>query len=111
MKLRNNINRDELARWFTYNYTCWVCNKNHADCFHHIMGRGEGDSKCERSILNAAPMNNFECHLPIHGKLRTEKNQKILLKKTMKYLLKQKYVFNELDKLFIEKYKSYYLES
>ena len=62
-------------------------------------------------IALSHPMNNFECHLQIHGKLRTEKNQKILLQKTMKYLLKQKYVFNEIDKLFIEKYKDYYLEN
>lgn len=112
MKLRNNFDYDLLKQIFLYNFTCWFCSRNHADCFHHIMGRGEGDSKCESSILNAAPMNNHDCHLRNHGRLRTKENQKILLQKTMKYLLKQKYVFNDIDKEFITKYhKYYYLEN
>ena len=107
--MKNNFNRDELKKWFLYNFTCWICGQNHAEVFHHIMGRGAGDSKCEKSILNACPVNNQQCHLRIHGLLRTEEYQKILLQKTMRYLLKQKYVFNDIDKEFIEKYKKFYL--
>lgn len=72
------------------------------------MGRGGGITKAESSILNAAPVNNFICHLQIHGKLMLKENQKRLLQKTMRWLLKQGYKFNEVDILFIEKYKEYY---
>ncbi len=108
MKLSNDFNKQQLNIWFNYNYECWHCGKNHWNCFHHVQGRGNTDSKAESSILNAAPLNNFECHLPIHGELRTEENQKILMQKTMRYLLKQGYEFNEIDKEFILKYKKYY---
>ena len=107
--MKNSFNDEELQRWFADNYECWKCEMNHWNCFHHIMGRDEGRTKAESSILNAAPLNNFECHLQVHGKLMTEENQKLLLHKTMRYLLKQGYEFNEIDKLFIEKYKHMYL--
>lgn len=106
--MRNPFKREELNRWFMDNYECWYCGQNHWDCFHHAVGRGAGDSKCERSILNAIPLNNFECHLRIHGELRKDENVKIMLQKTMKYLLSQVYKFNDTDNDFIMKYKKYY---
>lgn len=106
--MHNDFNVTELNRWFGDNYECWLCGRNHWDCFHHIMGRGGGITKAESSILNAAPLNNFECHLRVHGKLVTEESQKVLLQKTMRHLLKQGYEFNEIDKEFIMKYKKYY---
>lgn len=105
---RNSFNREELNRWFGDNYECWYCGKNHWNCFHHAVGRGNGDSKCESSILNAIPLNNFNCHLRIHGELRLDENVKIMLQKTMRYLLSRGYEFNEADKEFIMKYKTYY---
>jgi len=109
--MRNPFKRIELERWFGDNYECWHCGKNHWNCFHHAVGRGSGDSKCERSILNAVPLNNFECHLAIHGALTLDKNVRIMLQKTMRYLLKCGYEFNEIDKEFIIKYKKYYEDS
>ena len=108
MSSHNNFDKVELMRWFGDNYECWVCGKNHQNCFHHIVGRGNGDSKCESSILNAAPLNNFECHLQIHGQLRKEENVKVLLQKTIRYLLKKGYEFSKIDEQFIMKYKRYY---
>lgn len=106
--MHNDFNKTELQRWFLDNYECWFCGMNHWDCFHHAVGRGNGDSKCEASILNAVPLNNFQCHLRIHGELRNEDNVKIMLQKTMKWLLKQGYEFNQIDIDFITKYKKYY---
>lgn len=106
--MHNNFDLVELKRYFLYNFTCWWCNQSHADCFHHAVGRGNGDSKCESSVLNAIPLNNFQCHLPVHGKLRKDENVKILLQKNMRYLLKQGFEFKEKDKEFVGKYYKYY---
>ncbi len=106
--LHNSFNRDILKRHFLYNTKCWLCGRNHADCFHHAVGRGNGDSKCESSILNAVPLNNHICHLPVHGKLRIKENTSILLQKTIRYLLAEGYKFDENAELFLMKYKEYY---
>lgn len=106
--MTNSFNKVELERWFGYNYQCWMCGKNRQDAFHHIVGRGNISSRAESSILNAAPVHNFSCHINIHGELRREENQKELLQKTMRYLLAQGYEFNNIDKLFIEKYIHFY---
>ena len=106
--MRNPFKKDGLSRWFIDNYECWHCGMNHWNCFHHAVGRGNGDSKCESSILNAVPLNNFDCHLRIHGQLRKDENVEKMLQKTMRYLLKNGYDFNEIDKEFIAKYKKYY---
>lgn len=107
MQLHNDFSKEDL-RWFDSNWECWVCGQNHINCFHHIMGRGYGDSKCESSILNASPMNNFNCHLPNHAELRKEENQKVLLQKTIKYLIRIGYKFSDKDNEFIIKYKKFY---
>ena len=104
----NEFNREELTRWFLDNYECAYCKQNHWDCFHHCVGRGAGGSKCERSILNAIPINNHICHLPNHGKLRAEFWTIKLLQWNMRNLLSRGYIFNDLDKEFIIKYKKYY---
>ena len=103
MGSKNDFDRDLLRKWFGYNYVCWFCGKNHWDCFHHILGR------TSNSILNAAPLNNSECHIDIHSQLRSRKNTTILLDKTIKYLLSNGYVLDENDKKFIEKNKRYYV--
>lgn len=104
----NNFDEVELRRWFGDNYECWLCGQNHNNCFHHIVGRGYRDSDIERSILNAAPLNNFNCHLPYHAELKLEDNIKRLLQKTIRYLLKRGYQFNGVDEQFIMRYQRYY---
>lgn len=108
MKPSNDFDKFEIEKWFRGNYECWLCGQNHWNCLHHIVGRGKGDSRCERSILNACPLNNFKCHLPVHAELKNEKNQAILIQKTIRYLLKNGYTFNEIDEEFIFKYKRIY---
>lgn len=90
-------------------WRCWWCGKNRADSIHHIVGRGEHDGEdTESSPLNAAPMCNQSCHLPLHGELRTDTNVRMLLNKTYDYLIEIGYQLNERDSLFLEKYSSKY---
>lgn len=100
--LRNDFDKDELIKWFVFNKICWVCGRQHADSHHHILGR------ISNSILNAAPVNNFDCHLNIHGRLTLKKNQIELLRKTYEYLLEQGYKLKKKDRDFIEKHKEFY---
>lgn len=82
---------------------CWNCGSNHADCGHHIFGRGFGEGP-ESSPLNYAPLNNHACHIPIHGYLFSEKGRKVMLTKTFSYLLSIGYKLNDRDNAFLEKY-------
>lgn len=88
-------------------WKCWNCEKNHANCGHHIMGRGH-DEGCEKSPFNYAPLENHECHLPIHGRLSTEDSRKKLLEKTASFLISSGYTITDLDREFVQKYKKYY---
>ena len=107
---RNPFNEEELNRWFIFNQECWYCKLfekdktkwNYPDCFHHIKGGSN-------SLLNAAPLNNFNCHLPNHGKLKKEENRKKLLKETFIYLLSQGYKISKKEDIeFIEENKEIY---
>ena len=89
-------------------WKCWHCSKNTADSAHHIVGRGSGDSEVEQSALNFAPLCNQSCHLPIHGKLRTDDMVSILLNKTYNYLMEIGYQLKEIDVQFLDKYAKYY---
>lgn len=109
---RKSFNEKELNKWFIFNNECWYCvlfreDKNEwnlPNCFHHIKGGSN-------SLLNAAPLNNFNCHLPNHGKLKKVENVKKLLKQTLTYLLSQGYKIERVeDKEFIEKNRRVYEE-
>ena len=100
---KNDFDKDELARWFIFNTTCWACGKNHANCFHHALGRKTNH------ILSAVPLNNHECHLPVHGLIRMEKSTALFLQTTLRYLLAEGYqLTEENDGEFLQKYKKYY---
>lgn len=86
-------------------WNCWGCGCNHANCGHHIFGRGKAEG-CEKSIFNFAPMGNFECHLPHHGKWTTDEGKKELLEKTIKYLSDIEYELKPIDIEFLAKYDS-----
>jgi hypothetical protein len=108
MKLHNSF--PEGARLiFSEAYRCWFCSSNRCDCLHHIVGRGNGDSKVESSILNAAPLCNQKCHLPNHGLLRTEEWISKLLKQTLEFLESVGYELEERDIQFMDKYMEYYI--
>jgi len=89
-------------------WCCWYCGENTADCLHHIMGRGNGDSTCESSMFNAASFCNQKCHLPNHGRISTDEWKSMLLKQTKKFLIGRDILPNKKDKEFMEKYKKYY---
>ena len=105
--MANEFDRDELQKWFG-EVNCFWCRKWHADCFHHIMGRGRSDNHND-SILNACPINNFDCHINIHSILKKEENQKMLLQKTLQHLLDNGYKFNDNDKMFLYENRDFYL--
>ena len=100
VKLKNDFPKDTY-RLFTFNYECWWCGKNHWNCLHHILGRSSN------SPLNAAPLNNFNCHLG-NGELSHFKSIKKLLHKTLHYLLQEGYQLTEKDKEFMRINKKYY---
>lgn len=96
--MKNNFDPEELRRWFGDNYRCWWCGRNHYDANHHILGRS---GKHKSSLLNCAPMNNFECHVNVHPILNKLENKRFLLQTTLSYLLSKGYVMNETDKMFL----------
>jgi len=104
--MRKEFDHVELARWFSDNYECWGCGKNHWDCFHHIDISGDYSD----SLLNAAPLNNFECHLPAHSGLRKAEIKKAFFKKTLVFLLEHNYKLKEIDKKFLEQHKDIYTD-
>jgi hypothetical protein len=100
--MRIEFDKEEVARWFIDNYECWWCGKNGWDAGHHILGGKYG------SLLNFAPLHNYQCHVDIHPILKKEENKKMLLQKTVSYLLAKGYEFNEVDKVFLVKNQEYY---
>lgn len=98
--MKNNFT-DKTIDLFFWNQECWWCCKSHANCLHHILGR------VSTSPLNAAPLNNFECHIG-NGKLTQDKYITMLLKKTYDYLKKDGYTLTKQDKEFIQKYNKYF---
>lgn len=101
----NNFRTETHFMFMDDNYwECWHCGRNHADCGHHIFGRGKQEG-CEKSPLNYAPLSNFYCHLPVHGKHTTSQGKKILFMKTLDYLERRKYSLTQEDNDFLEKYK------
>jgi hypothetical protein len=93
---------------------CWgikddgsFCDQNHADCLHHILGRGECEG-CEKSVFNMAPVSNHFCHLPYHGRLTTDEGKRKLLQRNIDFLSERSYTLNEIDEEFLRKYDKIY---
>lgn len=108
MKLKNGFSVEDRFL-FVDCYQCWICGQNSTDALHHIMGRGNSKDTSEDSILNAAPVHNYQCHINIHGKLMTKEYQSKLLKKTFNYLKHIGYQLTEKDKAFRHKYEKMYV--
>jgi len=98
MQLKNNFT-ERTRELFDFCYECWVCGKNHWNCLHHILGR------VSNSPLNAAPVNNLDCHI---GKGFNFEDNKRLLQKTYKYLIRVGYRLTDKDRAFMKKYAQYY---
>jgi len=98
--MKNNFT-EKTKDLFFWNTQCWFCRKNHADCLHYIL------KDISTSPLNIAPLNNDECCIK-NGKLASVKVQGQLLRKTLKYLLKNNYELTHEDKLFMLQNKRIY---
>jgi len=105
MQTKNNFS-EETRFWMLEDnqWECWGCGQNHADCLHHIEGRGREEG-CERSIYNAAPLGNHQCHLPRHGHWMTADGRAYLRNKTRARLEALGYQPTSLDKQYLLKYK------
>ena len=112
MKTSKSHNNFPQQSWLVFQdaWRCWYCGMNTADSLHHIVGRGQGDSIAESSILNAAPLCNHKCHLAHHGKFRTDEWVQEFLHLTYYYLLSINYTFEENDHEFMKKYERFYNE-
>ena len=84
-------------------WVCWLCGMNHANCGHHIFGRGKKEG-CEKSVFNYAPLNNHKCHLPRHGFLMTTEGKKMMFQNTLNFLSEIGYTLKPIDNEFLEKY-------
>ena len=98
--MKNNFS-EETRELFIWNKECFWCGMNHWNCLHHIMGR------VSDSPLNAAPLNNFDCHIG-NGKLSLFENRSKFLEKTLCYLERSGYTQTKKDKAFKKKYARYY---
>ena len=105
--MHNSFPKDERYH-FEDSWKCWLCGMNTATAMHHIVGRGTPHSKVESSILNAAWLCNYKCHIQIHGALRSRENMSMLLEKTKKFLEMVGYKWTTIDNEFYDKYKHYY---
>jgi len=102
MKLKHPFSEETRLR-FIFCTNCFRCGKgtNSRDA-HHVLGR------ISSSPLNLAVLCT-DCHIENHTqKPFTEEEKSHLLKTTIRFLVKEKYQFNEKDIDFYEKHKKYY---
>jgi len=99
MNLKNDfLEKDrDLFAWVS---SCWSCGLDHCNILHHILGR------VSNSPLNAAPLNNFKCHIGCN--INDYKTKKKFLQKTYFFLKAEGYTLKEKDKEFIKDNKKYY---
>jgi len=102
MKLKNDFS-ERTKEFFIWNTKCFYCGKEHANCFHHVLGRTSD------SILNCCPIANFECHIG-NPELFHFKTKKRLLHQILKYLLQDDYRLTKKDKEFMKKHQEYYID-
>lgn len=93
---------DDVRLIYLYSYECWICKENGTRSggieLHHILGR------VSDSVLNSAPLCKF-CHDHIGHSFEEEKD---LLQKTIRYLVRHGYTFTDKDIDFYNEHKNYY---
>ena len=103
-KKKNNFPDEVRFLFLDDNYwECAECGQCHANCLHHIFGRGREEG-CEKSALNACPLENFRCHLAKHGYLMSAKGRKKMLEWNLNFLSDRGYKLKPIDNEFLEKY-------
>jgi len=108
--LKYRFDREKLNSVWAFNFRCFLCEESGADCFHHIKSSPSSDYKIgefNKSVCNSFPIHNEGCHL-YNPELHRIENEKMMLVKVFRYLLKNNYVFEEIDKEFIRKYRENY---
>jgi len=108
--LRNRFDIDELNSTWCFWFKCLWCDKSGFDAFHHIMSPSSlryQDGEFNRSMLNSCPIHNFSCHL-YNPELHKEENERYLLQKVLRILIKESYILKKIDVEFFKKYESLY---
>ena len=100
-QMNNDFDRQVLNNYFCFNYKCWKCGQNHQDCLHHILKR------VSNSPFNAAPLNNWNCHLNDPA-IHTKETQTKYLQMTFDFLINEGYKPTKKDLMFLENYQQYY---
>ncbi len=114
MKLSNRF-PDSVKEFWIGHYYCFYpdCEKNHADCLHHILSPSSiryiaGEHN--QSLYNSCPLNNWDCHL--HKPMHTKEMETYLLKRIYNHVEEvkkyQRVYLTDNDKKFLEVYKKYY---
>lgn len=93
-------------------YECLACGRSHSDCLHHIFGRGPKryrKSKQYASILNSCPLNNAECHIKNHSKVKgNEELLRKVFKRIEQAVRRGDYEWTERDREFYKLYEDTY---
>jgi hypothetical protein len=96
--MSNSFKKEELQRYYNDVEKCLHCKKYKADCIHHCISRGKPFTN---SILNASPLCNHSCHLPIHGEHMKRENQEKFISMNIERLYNEGYKINQLDLNFL----------
>ncbi|MFZ2523627.1 MAG: hypothetical protein WAW92_04550 [Minisyncoccia bacterium] len=104
----NNFHPDDRLVWLYHDYSGWS-GKNGDVVLDHILLRSGKDHD---SVLNSIPILNHSENIAMHGELHTPKNQAIMLRYTIKHVLREvqngSYQWKPRDLRFYEKYKTLY---
>jgi hypothetical protein len=99
--MRNEFDSQTRLIFFDL-WECWLCGQNGEGRggleLHHIKGRESN------SALNAAPLCHY-CHEHMN---HNDKEEKDLMARTVRFLVRICYNFNEDDLAFYAKYKKIY---
>lgn len=101
MKLRNDFCLKVRCMYFDI-WECWICGRNGQTMggleLHHIKGRESA------SALNSALV-CVQCHAHLN---HNDEEEKKLMLKTMRFLVRNNYDFSPVDLKFYNKYKKIY---
>lgn len=104
--LKNRFNPEEVKSAWCFWYKCLWCGMSGADSLHHIKSPSSQDyveGDFNSSVLNSFPIHNEKCHL-YNPKLHKLENERKMILKVLKILLRNDYSLKEKDIIFIKKY-------
>lgn len=104
MKLYNSFTQ-ETRLTYLYSQWCRDCGSTDSVELHHILGR-EKNNKEKSSRFNSVPL----CHVCHESVGQNDETRKRYLQLTCKFQLGEEPILLEVDKIFLHKYKHFYLD-